>query len=143
MTEVGELEAMADRHLAAVNQHDPIAITALYTLDGRWVGPLGRKAISGRRALKQYLWLVFNSFPDLAVSRVRALACGDAIAIEWLARGTQAGAFVGVPSTHKRVQVAGITVLHVEDGMITVAHHYCDGSGLLRQIGVLPRALRL
>jgi steroid delta-isomerase-like uncharacterized protein len=135
--------AVAERHLEAVNRHDSGAVTALYQADATWVGPMGRNELKGRRAMRVYLDLLMDAFPDLTVSQVRSLVDQDSIAVEWRASATHNGPFLGLAATRRRVDVSGLSILDLRDGMIALSIHYCDGTTLLRQIGGLPAGLPL
>jgi steroid delta-isomerase-like uncharacterized protein len=135
--------AVAERHIDAINQHDSQAVTSLYQPDATWVGPMGRNELRGHRAMRLYLDLLLDAFPDLTLSQVRSLGGQDSIAVEWRARATHAGPFLGLAATRKRVDVSGLSILDLRHGMIALSSHYCDGTTLLRQIGGLPEGIPL
>jgi steroid delta-isomerase-like uncharacterized protein len=139
MSGAPDLEAIAARHLAAMNRHDAGAVVALYAEDGRWAEPPGASELWGNGLLRQHLGLLFRAFPDLAIVRLRSLLSTDAIVVEWRAEGTHRGAYLGVRATGRRLDVHGASILDVRDGKIQVSHHYCDSGAVLRQLNLLPR----
>jgi carboxymethylenebutenolidase len=44
----------------------------------------------------------------------------------------------GVPATHKRIELAMVVVVNVEDGKISSENIYWDNATILRQAGLLP-----
>jgi steroid delta-isomerase-like uncharacterized protein len=128
-------EEVLSRHIAAMNGHDPQAVTALYSNDCCWAEPPGSSVLVGKQSLGRYLTLLFNAFPDLTISPVRSLFSGNALVVEWRAEGTHSGVFMGIRGRGLRVEAYGASVLDVEDGKIRKSHHYCDSATLLRHLG--------
>jgi hypothetical protein len=65
---------------------------------------------------------------------------GSRVAVEWLFRGRHAGSLGNEIPTGRLVAVPMAGVFEVVDGEIRRADLYYDSVGLLRDLGVLPRA---
>jgi hypothetical protein len=60
-------------------------------------------------------------------------------AARWIASGTHEGTLIGVPATHRRVEVSGISIDRFdEEGRFAEGWGNWDGIALLRQVGALP-----
>jgi predicted ester cyclase len=52
--------------------------------------------------------------------------------------GTQRGAFMGIPATGRFVEVRGVSILTIENGLIARGTNIWDTAGLLRALHLLP-----
>jgi predicted ester cyclase len=99
----------------------------------------------GRADIKAFMNGFRKAFPDLAFSGTADLiAEGEYVVGRWKGGGTHTGpAFDdfligGLPaSTGRKMLFTGITVLRVEDGLITEEVGLDDGVTALRQLGLL------
>ena len=80
-----------------------------------------------------------EAFPDLRLSCETVLADRNRLALLWTARGTHRGSFMHIPPTHRTVEVRGVAVLTVEDGLIRHGLYVWDTAGVLRALGLLPQ----
>ena len=58
------------------------------------------------------------AFPDTAYAIEQQVAGGDTVVTRWTARGTHDGELMGIPATHKSVEVSGIAIERFSDGKI-------------------------
>ena len=99
----------------------------------------------GRDEVRAFAAKFRAAFPDLAVGGTADLiAEGDYVVGQWIGGGTQTGeAFDDMPigslraSTGKTMRFTGITILKVENGMITEEVGLDDGDSVLRQLGLI------
>ena len=64
---------------------------------------------------------------------------GNQVAVRWRSTGTFCGApFQGIDPTGARLDLEGIDMLTIEDGLIRRNDAYYDGTQFARQIGMLP-----
>ena len=70
------------------------------------------------------------------------LAEGDQVTVHWSAKGTFAGpgSLQGIEPTFARLELAGLDLFRVRDGLIVSEHAYTDGMTLARQVGMMPPA---
>lgn len=84
----------------------------------------------------------FGTFPDGRMDVEAAIAAGNEVAIQARFDGTQSGAFLGIPATHKAVMgVARIDLWRVAGDRITEHWGMLDRFDLLRQLGRLPASV--
>jgi hypothetical protein len=61
--------------------------------------------------------------------------------VRWRVTGTfSGGPFQGVHATGRRVDLRGVDVMHIVDGLLVDNTIYYDGLSFARQIGMLPSA---
>jgi steroid delta-isomerase-like uncharacterized protein len=91
-----------------------------------------------REGTKQAIDITLTAFPDLNFTVEDMIAEGDKVVTMYTTRGTQQGAFGGIPPTGKHVAVPGIVIARVADGKIVEQWGLDDKLGMLQQLGVIP-----
>jgi steroid delta-isomerase-like uncharacterized protein len=82
--------------------------------------------------------MVFEAFPDVQYTLNDLLAEGEQVVARFTARGTQTGAFQGIPATGKVVAMSAIAIYRVVGGKVVEQWLEYDMLGLLQQLGVIP-----
>jgi glyoxylase-like metal-dependent hydrolase (beta-lactamase superfamily II)/predicted ester cyclase len=108
--------------------------------------PHGRITIHGvleeatRERLAEYFASLRAAAPDFALRVTDVTAEGDRAAVRWRITGTFTGPgrLQGFEPTGARLELEGVDVIVVEDGLIVRNDAYADGMTLARQLGVLP-----
>jgi steroid delta-isomerase-like uncharacterized protein len=96
---------------------------------------------SGVDGARQFIETFRASSPDLHVEIEAQYAEGATVTTRWTATGTHEGTLMGVPATHRHVEVSGISIDRFdEQGRFAEGWGNWDGIALLRQIGALPTA---
>jgi steroid delta-isomerase-like uncharacterized protein len=78
--------------------------------------------------------LMRQAFPDIRVTIDDVVASGDRVGVRLTFRGTQMGAFAGVPATGRQVEFTGNAIYRMADGMIVEGWLVWDAAGLLQQL---------
>ena len=98
---------------------------------GRGTPPLDlagqRKRLLGIRA----------AFPDVTITLEDLVAEGDRVVLRGTLRGTHQGPFLSVPPTGKRVEVALLDVMRIEDGRVVEHWGGPDFLDWLGQLGAV------
>jgi predicted ester cyclase len=102
----------------------------------------------GRDEVRAFATKFRTAFPDLSFGATADLiAEGDYVVGQWIGGGTQSGAaFDDMPigelpaGTGKTMRFTGITVLKVENGLITEELGLDDGVSVLQQLGLITEA---
>jgi steroid delta-isomerase-like uncharacterized protein len=94
--------------------------------------------IDGPEGAKQFVPILRSAFPDFKFTVVDQVAEGDRVATRWIIRGTHHGEFQGVPPTGRKVEISGITIFRVADGVLVDGWTNEDLLGLLQQLGAAP-----
>jgi len=55
-----------------------------------------------------------------------------------VAEGTHQGTIMNIPPTGHKVQVRGVSIIEVVDGMVIRGQYIWDLAGMLRHMGLLP-----
>lgn len=97
----------------------------------------------GPRAMERFLKPYLRAFPDLRIVFEDAIADRDRVVTRWRFEGTHEAPLLGIAVSGRRVSIEGIRIDRIENGKIAESWMQMDSLGLLEQIGVLPRALRL
>jgi steroid delta-isomerase-like uncharacterized protein len=92
--------------------------------------------------LRQWFGNLFRAIPDFKMTVADMVAYGDKAAVRWQATGsfTGPGKFEGLAATGARVEIEGLDLLTIEDGLITENHAYTNATELARQFGAMPPA---
>jgi steroid delta-isomerase-like uncharacterized protein len=95
--------------------------------------------MSGLDGARRFIETFRAAFPDLHVEVKDQYADGSTVTTRWTATGTHDGTLMGVPATHRPVEVSGISIDHFDEkGQLAEGWGNWDGIALLRQIGALP-----
>lgn len=98
------------------------------------------KPYKGIADYKSMLEITYNFFPDLKIT-IKDLIINEnekKVTVVWEYEGThQNGNLFGVESSGKRVSVSGMTILEIENGLVTKEKGIVDNLSLIMQIGAL------
>jgi predicted ester cyclase len=102
----------------------------------------------GRGEVREFATKFRASFPDLSFSgTAELLGEGDYVIGQWEGGGTHTGpGFDDIPvgslpaNTGRKLHFTGITVLKVENGLITEELGLDDGVTVLKQLGLIPQS---
>ena len=87
---------------------------------------------------KRAIGMFLTAFPDVHLTVEDMIAEGDKVVTWYTSRGTQKGAFVGIPPTGKQVAVSTIDIVRMEGGKIAEEWGIDDRLGMLQQLGLVP-----
>lgn len=77
------------------------------------------------------------AFPDLTTHIDEIVVEGDVAAIRWHSAGRHEAPMMGIPATHRPVEVAGATFAHFEGDLIIGENVTWDPSALLTALGII------
>jgi steroid delta-isomerase-like uncharacterized protein len=123
------------QYLDAWNAQDARAIVRTFAPGGSYRDPAAG-TISGD-AIGTYAERLWSSFADLAFEIVSLAEAGaDRVVVEWIMRGTNTGAFQGLPPTGRSISVAGADIIAVgKDGIRSVTGYF-DTRAIPEQLGL-------
>jgi steroid delta-isomerase-like uncharacterized protein len=92
--------------------------------------------------LRAWFGSLFRAVPDFSMSVVDMVAYGEKAAVRWAATGTfnGTGKFEGLAPNGARVEMEGLDLLTIRDGLVHENHAYTNGLELGRQLGAFPPA---
>lgn len=131
---------VARRVFDAAAARDPAGIVAMgaagYVDDFVAVGEF-----KGHEAIRAFFAELFSAVPDMVLTVDRVIATDADAVVQWHATGTfKGGPFQGIRATGRQLNIRGVDVMEVEDGLIVHNTIYYDGAAFARQIGMLPTA---
>jgi predicted ester cyclase len=104
------------------------------TLNGQ---PLGREGDRHRAEI------LATAFPDQRYDILELVAEGDMLVVRWRLTGTHKGELAGptmtIPPTGERIDIWGMSMYRIEDGLAREIWERFDMMEFLGQLGVLPR----
>ena len=133
-----DLTTFADVINEAWNSHDVENVLRFYSPEyiGDDVGqPTLLRGHAGIRAMLDSYW---NAFPDLHFVCKDCIMQDSRLVTVWVAEGTHQGTIMKIPPTGHRVEVRGMSILDLKDGLIVRAQSIWDLAGMLRHMGLLP-----
>jgi steroid delta-isomerase-like uncharacterized protein len=92
----------------------------------------------GREGFKQQWRNWRRAFPDIHFQIEEMVAEGNTVVSRWTLTGTQSGEFLGIAPTGRKVRVAGMSLDHLEDGVLISGFDGWDNFGLRQQLGAVP-----
>lgn len=89
--------------------------------------------------LRGFFTELFTAMPDARMEVLDLVAARNQAAVHWRSIGTFCGGpFMGIAPTGQRVEMTGLDLLTIEDGLIVRNDAFSDGAQLARQLGMLP-----
>jgi steroid delta-isomerase-like uncharacterized protein len=104
--------------------------------------PAEEEDLRGAEAHKARIDGYRTAMPDLVVTIDEIFASGDLVASRWTARGTNDGELMGMPPTHRPVEITGMTIDRFDsDGRLVETWDQWDNAGFMGQLGISPEAV--
>jgi glyoxylase-like metal-dependent hydrolase (beta-lactamase superfamily II)/predicted ester cyclase len=134
-----EAEEVTRRYFDAIGAHDVDSAAAMWAPDGR-EDVRGQGLFIGPEGLREFIGNLIEAIPDLRVEIVSTTTEDDRCALHWRFSGTFAGprSFNGIAPTGHRMELEGVDVLTVRDGLIQSNDAFTDTMSVPRQIGMMP-----
>ena len=137
---VADAREVATTYFAALERRDLDAAVACWAPDG--IDHLiGQTTATGPAGVRAFFEELFGALPDFAFAVETVTAEGDRAAVRWHASGTFSGEtpFQGIEPTGQHVELSGLDLVTVRDGLIVHNDAFVDGLGFARQLGLLPQ----
>jgi steroid delta-isomerase-like uncharacterized protein len=137
-----EISTLVDGVSAAWNNHDALGFAAQFSEDGVLRVIATGDVVAGREQLRAVSEAYLRAFPDMQLERRSTYNCGEAACIiESTLRATHEGEFMGIPPTHRSVELLTCSIFTLgADKFLGEERVYFDAVTLLRQLGVLPES---
>ena len=92
--------------------------------------------MKGVSELKAFVLSIRKAFADLTISIDDQIAEGDKVCTRISMKGTHSGDFLDFPQTGKKVNLQGVIISKIEDGLIKEEWELLDQLTLLQQLGI-------
>jgi steroid delta-isomerase-like uncharacterized protein len=119
------------------NKHRVDLVEEFYTEDTVIHTP-GSPPLSGLEAMKKYVTVVLNAYPDLQGTEEDMIAEGDKVVVRGTKRCTHQGELLGIPPTGKQVTTTLIFIYRLVNGKVAEAWLWNDNLSEFQQLGVIP-----
>ncbi len=130
---------MVNDYFAALSRRDVEAMAGYWAPDGQEHIASQVDAV-GPQGVREYFTELFTAFPDFALTVQTTVAEGDKVAVHWKASATMTGPLWSLEPTGAHIDLEGIDLLTVADGLIVRNDAVPDGMALARQLGLVPEA---
>jgi predicted ester cyclase len=134
-------EEVARAYFDAVSRRDVDAMAGCWDQSG--VDHLyGMADLDGPEGVREWFSTLFRAAPDFTFEVIDIVTEGDKAAVRWRAGGTfdGEGKFEGMLPMGAKVELEGIDMVTVKDGLLTENRAYTNGMEMARQMGALPPA---
>lgn len=131
---------VATAYFEAIRKRDTDAMMLHWKPGG--IGYLyGMAELRAPDGYKQFFGAMFRAFPDLDLQVIDMVAYGDKAAVRWAATGTFTGSrFEGLAATGAGIELEGLDLLTIRDGLIEENRAYTNATEMARQMGAMPPA---
>lgn len=120
---------------AAWDRGEVQALDDLLSPDYRRRGAAGEE--QGLAEFKASIITTRQAFPDLTTTVEEVVVEGDRAAVRWHSSGRQDHSFLGVPATHREVEVSGATFARFDGDRIVEEFVTWDPRTLLSALGII------
>jgi steroid delta-isomerase-like uncharacterized protein len=93
--------------------------------------------MSETEIIRQRVQAVRNAFPDFHITIEDQIAEGDKVVTRQTHTGTHKGEFQGIAATGKKIRVAEISIIRIQDGNIREGWVIVEQLAMLQQIGAI------
>ena len=124
----------------AINAGKYEAFDSLLTVDAveHTPDPAFKSDKKGREYLKEVVKGYRESFPDLKFEILHLIADGDLVCGHYKLTGTNTGPMGPMPPTGKKIDVGGMDLILLKNGMMTEHWGYLDMQAFMMQLGMMP-----
>jgi glyoxylase-like metal-dependent hydrolase (beta-lactamase superfamily II)/predicted ester cyclase len=132
-------EAVARRYFEAIDARDLETVVSLWAEGGR-ENVRGQVDTVAPEGVREFIGGLIDAIPDLHMEIVSTTTEDDRCGVQWRLTGTFAGpgGFGGIAPTGRRIELEGLDVLTVRDGLIQSNDAFTDAMTFARQIGMMP-----
>jgi predicted ester cyclase len=134
-------EETARAYFDAVGRRDVDAMAGCW--DAAGVDYLyGMADLKGPEGVREWFSSLFRAAPDFTFEVTDIVTEGDKAAVHWRAGGTfdGEGKFEGMLPMGAKVELEGIDMVTVKDGLLIENRAYTNGMEMARQMGAMPPA---
>jgi predicted ester cyclase len=133
--------AVAKRYFDAIQRREPEAMGACWK-PGTTDTLYGMAELRAPEEVSSWFSTLFAAFPDFDLTAMEFVTDGEKVAVHWTATGTFNGdaRFEGLDPNGASIELSGLDLLTVRDGLIVDNQAYTNGAEMARQLGAFPPA---
>ena len=128
---------IVEEHVRRENDHDLAGIMATFADEAKYDDAPWAEQRLGRDAVEEYYRDLLTALPDLHIDIRDRLVTEDAVVLEVVISGTQAGTWRGLPATGRPVRFPLCAIYRfAANGKLAGEKIYYDRAGVLHQVGL-------
>jgi steroid delta-isomerase-like uncharacterized protein len=105
-----------------------------------YIGHLPMVTIHGPDEFNGLVGVYRVAFPDVHLTTYDTFAVGDRVSVRWVSRGTHMADMMGVPPSFNKIEVTGLSIFRMENGLVAEEWENFDALGMMQTIGAIPSA---
>jgi len=131
-------ETIAKSFIETLNSHDVTKFTSLFSENCIYEEVASGRSYRTREKIAVYIGSTISGIPDTKFETVNILANDSLAVVEWIWKGTNSvgWADMGLPATNKYLELRGLSIMVIKNGLITRNSDYWDWNTFLIGIGV-------
>jgi steroid delta-isomerase-like uncharacterized protein len=133
-----ENKELVRRYMQEVDKADPQVMSRYFAPDYVEHNPIPGAPTPDLKGQTFAFELALKAFPSYRHTVDDLIADGDKVVARITGYGRHEGEFLGIPATHKDIEVKGIAIWRIADGKIIEHWNEVDKLGLMQQLGVVP-----
>ncbi len=128
-----ERQQLINRYMGEIwNRKNCSVIYEVFSEDALIHSPMGEAR--GPRAVEQAHRQWHEAFPDIRVMLLDIFEMRDKVAVQWNARGTHKGPFLGIPPSNKPIICGGTSIYRLENEKIVEYWAYINLHHVIQQL---------
>lgn len=129
--------ALVEQHVRLENEHNLEGVLGTFGNSARYDDEAWDDHYIGRDGVRAFYTQLMSALPNLEIEVLKRHVTDDSIILEVMIRGTQLGAWRGLPPTGRKVEIplCGVYTFDDEDRLAGEKIYY-DRATVLRQLGV-------
>jgi len=130
-------KTIAKSFIETLNSHDINKFTELFAENGIYEEIASGRSYRTREKIAIYIGSTISGIPDTKFETINILATDSLAVVEWIWKGTNSvgWAEMGLPATNKYFELRGLSIMVIENGLITRNSDYWDWDTFLIGIG--------
>lgn len=129
-----EHKVLINKYMSEIwNRKNRSIIFEVFSPDALIHSPMGEAR--GPQAMEEAHRQWHEAFPDIRVMLLEIFEIGDKVAVQWNARGTHKGIFLGIDPTHQPIHCGGISVYRLNNDQIVEYWAYINLHHVIQQLG--------
>ncbi len=130
---MANLDRMIDEIIDAWNRDDSAVLQRHYGLQAVFSDPIFPDGISGQ-AIIDYSQAIHAAFADVEFVVHAKVIAADVAMVEWTQVGTNSGAMLGRPATHRYIEIPAVSVVKFDGDRLASHRDYWDAAKLMQDL---------
>ncbi len=121
----------------AINKGNLSVLKEIIHTDYRYTSP--GETMQGTEQLEAFILALRSAFPDISISIEEQFGEDEKVCTRISMTATHRGEFLGIPATGRSVNLQGVIISRLQDGLIVDEWELLDQLALLQQLGLVAK----